>query len=271
MSAYLGENIRADLAILADGGAADAGVALNTSAGINSQAYSLEDVDKVTIICGVGPSTGVAITRATFSVVVGTYAVGGGSAMTALTGATCEVGSNAGVASWAGNGLIEMDIACIATGAITAGDTFALDGVTFTAAAAGTVADKTISTGNIAYVNDLASALATFSTHIEVANVVTGATLTRLTIRAKDYGFAGPQTTGLGVTATTNATTAEVELIPKKYQGIIEFTPNDVLATNSSYTHFAVRLNTTVTTSPMTAIVLRTGGRNATNTKRVKL
>ncbi len=270
MTAYLGENIRADLAIIADGGAADAGVSLNSTLGINSKCYSLADVDRISVLCGVGPSTGVAVVSGTFTVVVGTYDAGGGSALTALTGATLSLGNTA-VNSWSGGGLVEMDIACIATAAVTAGDTFSLDGTTLTAAAAGTVADKTLSTGNVAYMNDLVSALATFTTHIEVANVVTASTLTRCSIRPRDYGFAGSQTSGMGVTATTNATTGEVELIPKKYEGLIEFTANDVLATNSSFTHFAIRLNTTVTTTPMAAMVIRTGGINSTNTKRVQL
>lgn len=271
MNAYLGERIRQDLAILAIGGAADAGVNLNSTAGINSKCYDLADVNKIAILCGIGPSTGVALVSGTFTVVVGTYDEGGGSALTALTGATLSLGNNAGVASWSGRGLVELDVACVATAAITSGDTFSIDGTTFTMQGTGSVADKTLSTGNIAFMNDFVSALATWTTHIEVTNIVTASTLTRCTLRPRDYGFAGPQSSGMGVTATTNATTDELVLIPKKYEGVIEFTPNDVLATNSDYTHFAIRLNTTVTTVPMAAMVIRTGGINSTNTKRVQL
>lgn len=281
MTKYLGDNIRADLAILSMG-AATAGPGQATfncsSAGVYSKCYSLANVDKVMILCGQGNSTGVALNMAQFKVMVGKYDAGGASALASLAsvsirlGATSSVAGGGSTGAWANDGLVELMVHCDATGACDNGDTLAFDGTTFTInTAGGTVADKTLSTGNVAFMNQFVSAIATFCTHLEVAGIVTATTDTRCVLRPKDMGFTGLQTTGMGVTASTNATTGEVELIGQKYQGVIEFTPNDVLATNSSYTHFGIKLNTTVTTAIMTAWVIRTGGMNATNTKSARL
>lgn len=271
MRGYLGENIRQDLAILSLGGATAPGEStLNSTVGVNSKCFSLKDVDKVMVLCGIGPSTGTSSVQATFAVVVGTYAAGGGSALTALANATLSLGGLSSKGIFAN--ITELSVHCDATGALTDADTFAIDGATFTVnTAGGTVSDKTLSTGNVAYMNDFVSAIATWATHVEVGHIVTATTDTRCIIRPKDYGFAGPMTSGMGVTATTNATTAEVELLPLKHEGCIEFTPGDVLATAASYTHFAVRLVTSATTVPMTAMVIRTGGMQATNTKRIQV
>ncbi len=280
MTQYLGDNIRADLAILAMGGAT-AGPGQTTfncsTAGVFSKCFSLVGVDRVMILCGQGNSTGVALVPSQFKVMVGKYDAGGASALSSLAsasirlGATSSAGGGGSTGAWNNDGLVELMVHCDATAAVDVGDTLAFDGTTFTFAGTGTVADKTLSTGNIAFMNQFVSAIATHCTHLEVAGIVTATTDTRCVVRPKDLGFAGGQTTGMGGTASTNATTGEVELIGQKYQGVIEFTPNDVLATNSSYTHFGIKLNTTVTTAIMTAWVIRTGGMNATNTKSARL
>ena len=270
MSAYLGENIRMDLGVLAIGGAVGVASAQST-AGVFSKAYSLADVDRIMIMCGQGEATGVAVNSATFTVVVGTYTAQGGSAMTVLTGATLKLGITS-VSSFDGSGMIEARIHADATAALTPGDVYFIDNSCIVLAAAGSVTDNTISTGNIAFMNDLVSWIATRTTHLELARTVTATTDTQTFIRQKDFGFAGPMGTGLGGRSTvTNATTGEMEWLGLKYQGVIEITPADVLATAASYTHFAVKLNTTVTTAPFTAVVIRTGGRNATQTKRTQL
>ena len=270
MSAYLGENIRMDLGILSIGGAVG-GASAQSTAGVYSKAYSLADVDRVMVLCGMGETTGIAVTSATFSVVVGTYTAQGGSAMTALTGATLLLGITS-VSSQANSGLVEMRVHRDATGALTPGDVYFIDGSCIVMAAAGSVTDNTLSTGNVAFMNDFVSWIATRTTHLELARTVTASTDTQTFVRQKDFGFAGPMGTGLSAISTvTNATTAELEILPLKYQGVIEFTPADVLATAASYTHFAVAINTTVTTQPMSAMVIRTGGRNATQTKRTQL
>jgi len=276
MSKYFGDNVRADLAIISMGGAS-AGAGQSTfnasTAGVYSKCYSLAGVEKVMVLCGQGNSTGVAIVGSQWKIMVGKYDAtgGGGAAMASLASASIRLGATSSLAgggatgAWGDVGMVELMVHCDATAAVDAGDTLAIDGTTFTYAVAGTVADKTLSTGNVAFMNDFKTAIATWSTHLELAGIVTATTDTRCLVRPKDYGFAGPMTTGMGVTASTNATTAEVELIGQKYQGVIEFTPNDVLATNSSYTHFAIKLNTTVTTTLMTAWVIRTGAYPATN------
>lgn len=280
MSAYLGERVRADLAILAMGGATGGAgqTTFNAStAGVYSKCYSLAGVDKVMVLCGQGNATGVALVPSEWKIMVGKYDAGGASALASLASASIKLGSSStaggggSTGAWGNDGLVEVMVHCDATGAADAGDTLAFDGTTFTIAAAGTVADKTLSTGNIAFMNDFKAAIATWCTHLELAGVVTATTDTRAVLRSKDYGFAGPQTTGISVVASTNATTGEIELIGQKYQGVIEFTPADVLATNSSYTHFGIKLNTTVTTTLMTAWVIRTGAYNSTQTKVTRL
>ena len=270
MSEYLGEKLRMDLAILSIGGAVGA-ASYQTSAGVNSKAYSLEDVDRVMILCGEGESTGIAVNSGTFLITVGTYSSGGGSAMSALVGATLKLGITS-VGSFVDSGLVEMRVHCDATGALTAADVFHIDNTSIVIAGTASVTDKKCGTGNVAFMNSFVSWIATWATHLETGRTVTASTDTQTFIRHRDYGFRGPQASGIGVISTPgNATTAEVEWLALKYQGVIEFTPADVLATNTSYTHFAVRLNTTVTTAPFAAMVVRSGGRNATQTKRTQL
>ena len=270
MTDYLGDNIRSDIALINMGGATlnIGGSTLGSTLGAFSKAFSLAGVHKVMVLCGIGPSTGVDTVSATFTVRVGTYTAQGGSAMTALTGATLALGGDASSGDF--SNVSALMVHTDATGAITAADTWSIDGTTYTMAAAGTVSDKTISTGNIAFINDFQAALATGATHIEVFGVVSS-TDARAMIRPKDYGFMGSQSSGMGITATTNATTGELEQIPLLYEGVLEFTPNDVLATNSSYTHFAIEMDSPATTVPMVAVVIRVGAGNASNVKRTVL
>ena len=270
MSDYLGDNIRSDIALINMGGATlnIGGSTLGSTTGAFSKAFSLAGVHKVAVLCAIGPSTGTSAVSATFTVRVGTYTAGGGSAMTALAGATLALGGDSSSGDFSNVSAVMLHTD--ATGAITVTDKWSIDGTTWTMAGTGTVADLTISTGNIAFHNDLKSALTTGATHIEFYGAVSS-TDTRLIIRPKDYGFMGSQSSGMGITATTNATTAELEQIPLLHEGVIEFTPNDVLATNANYTHFAIEMDSSVTTVPMTAVVIRTGAYNASNVKRTKL
>lgn len=238
----------------------------------NSQAFSLQDVSRVTIICGLEAATAVALATAvapcTVSVVVGTYTTAA-SGMTLLTGATLEMGqATLGV-------LTNWDVVGIgAEAAVATGRKLIIDGTTFMIEANATLADKQISaSATPALVEALACVIATFCTHLETFGMATAGDATAesmIFVRRKDYGAGQPQSIDVQVTANASSS-GQVFIQGIQQTGVIEFRPSDVLATNASYTHFAVRFNSAVTSQQFAAIVIRETGYQVKADNRTQL
>lgn len=265
---FLGERHQVDVAMIHNGGSS-----------WNTQCFSLADVGRVTIVCGMHVATmscalSMAINPATFTVVCGTYSTAGGSALAILGGATLELGhATIGV-------LTNIQEFCVAAhGTIATGRTITIDGVDYTGQPNASATDLQWNTsGASAAILSLASRLSSNATHLEIYGVVTAgnATATSLMyIRRKDFGPG--MADGITVSVTANASSDDQLCIaPIRYGGMIEFTPADVLATNTSYTHFAVRFNSAVTLAGATGmnnsvVVIREVGYQATSVHRTQL
>lgn len=239
----LNEQLRADVAIITAGGSS-----------YNSKRYSLKGVDKVQVVCAMGPSTGAAAQATTFTVVVG-HSTDNVSAMSALTGATLALGNDSYLTF---ENLEEIKFAPIGTGA-SAANTFIINGTTWTVTENSCLGDyNLLSSANSALVRTLSCAIATGATLLEVINASYVGTAAALTVCNKDYGFER-QSTGFSVVVSSNATADSCQAIPQKWVGTITFDKSAVSATNSSYTHFGIRANTAGTAVPFTAVVIRTG------------
>jgi hypothetical protein len=233
----------------------------------NSKTYMLKEFDKISILCAFGLNTAVtAIGSATFAVVVGNGT--GGSSFAVLTGATLMLGN---VSETVCTGADSICIFFRSTpAAASSGQNVSIDGFsvhsTANAAANSSNINSTDATGAI---KSLALRIATGATHLETIEVGTSgaATVYGLTIRRRDLGF-GNLASGIGCTVSDN-TTVGFELQHGRSYGVIEFTAADVVSTNSSYTHFAVRYTAAnATATPACAMVIRDGGMSATHDHR---
>lgn len=265
---YLGERQKVDVAMVHNGGSS-----------WNSQAFSLAGVGKVTIICGLHAATlassrAVAVEPATFTVVVGTYTTGGGSAMTALAGATLELGhATIGVLTKC------QEFSVGVHGTIATGRTITIDGNAYTGQPNASATDLQWNTSHTsAAIHSLASRLSSNATNIEVYGKVTNGNATAtaaMYVRRKDFGPGSLD--GITVSVTANASSSDqLYICPQRYSGIIEFEAADVLATNTSYTHFAVRFNNAVTLAGATGmnnsvVIIREVAYQSTNEHRVQL
>lgn len=253
MSGYLSERVQMDIALL------DVGGFSGSTAGLVSKKFDIGGYGKITVLCGAyGMATGAALAGSTFSVLVG-MATEGPSSFTALSGATLVLGSS--VASII-NDCDEVKI--WVHNSITTGRTIVIDGVTWKcdAAAGATLADYQLgATLGSAFAKCIASALAAGMmpnvTYAGTTDVATGSTGYAIVVKPKDRG-AGFVPKGIDVQVTVNATATGFEIRPQKAFGVIEFEAADVLATNSSYTHFSISVASSVTAANyITAIVLR--------------
>jgi hypothetical protein len=238
-------------------------IGVNGVSSFNSKTYNL----KVSVLCAFGLNTAVtAIGSATFSVVVGNGT--GGSSFAVLTGATLMLG-NVLETVCTGADVIHVYFRATAAAA-SSGQNISIDGFsmhsTANAAANSSNINSTDCTGAI---KSLALRLATGATHLETIEFGTSgaATVYGLTIRRRDLGF-GNLASGIGCTVSDN-TTVGFELQHGRSYGIIEFSAADVVSTNSSYTHFAIRFVTSnATATPACAMVIRDGGQSATHDHR---
>lgn len=262
MSHYLGEKFNIKNAVFNSTG----------TAAVYSQTFSLRDVSRVTILCNVNEAISTvlatAIGAANFSVVCGTDCAA--SSMSSLTSGVLTLGQTTlgTLTNWE-----EVLVGADAT--VSTGRTLVIDGTTFTINPNSSVGDKSLlSSACSAFIHSVVSAIATHCTHLETFGMVTagGATAKAYVgIRRKDYGPG--MSAGITISVTANASSSDMHYIQGlKQQGVIEFRPGDILATNASYTHFAVRLNSTVTAGMnLSAQVIRETGFQSTNVNRKKV
>lgn len=238
----------------------------------DSQPFSLKGVSKVAVICGINAARSTvlatAVAGATFSVVVGKSS-DEISAMTLLTGATLELGQKT---------LGQLNnFECVYVGAETTVPVdryIIIDGTTITGKVNSSVGDKNYLTSACsAMIHSLVSNIATHCTHLETFGLVTAGDATvqsGIYIRRKDSGVGMAQ--GFSVSVSANASSSDqVFICPIKQNGVIEFTPQDVLATNSSYTHFGVVYDAVGTLLHGNAYVVREFDYNTTMVNRTTI
>lgn len=242
----------------------------------DSQPFALRDVQRVSVLCQIEVTAGdtakyLAAAPASFTVVVGTAATAV-SAMSALGSAGVGLGVTTA------NELTDWEAVQVVAGAGASARkadsrTLILDGTTFTLTTGATVADKQISaSANSKIVEAIASAIATHCTHLEVYDVTTAAdssSQASICIRRKEYGPGMVKSIDLSAPSASGSTGC-VHVRGIKKSGIIEFRPNDVLATNSSYTHFGVRFKSTGAYNAA-ASVIRVTGYQSTNDNRTEV
>lgn len=247
MAGYLSEKVQADIAILG----APLGGATATQW---SKTFTLKDYSKVTVhVASVPGATGAAAAAATFSILVGHGTEFGASNMAALSNATLVLGNTSALTIEG-----QEQIYVCAHNSVATGVTLVIDGSSFTFQTNGTLSDKHIAASlSSAVIKSLASLIATYCTHLETRVVTTGATNSDMIIFKRDLG-AGHRSQGIDITMNAHVTTTGIDCRPYMSQGIIEFTAGDVLATNSSYTRFAIQVQSAVTVANYySAVILR--------------
>jgi hypothetical protein len=263
MSKFLGEHAKFTKAII--------GAAVSSA---DSEPMALADVQRVTIQCGIlsdlATAKAMAAAAASFTVVVGTNS--DVSSMTALTSANIALGETTAL-EWHEWETVRVVAGAGATAQKAASRTIILDGTTFLIKEDATVADYQLpASDNRAFIQGLASAITKQLTHLEYYSLTTGADSSvegSLRIRRKATGPG--ESHGIDIAcAGASGSTGCVYVEGIKKSGIIEFRPSQVLATNSSYTHFGVRYKSAGTFAIAASVICVTGYA-ATNINRTKL
>lgn len=262
MSKYLGESAKITAAII--------GAAVSSA---DSEPIALKDVSKITVQVGIlsdlATAKALAAAPASFTVVCGT-AGQGVSSFTALTGAGIGLGE-ATALEWHEWDTVRVVAGAGASARKADGRTIVIDGTTFTLREAATIADKQIgSSANSVIIEDLASAIAVHCTHLETYAVTTAAdSSSEASLRIRRKASGPGEAHGIDIAcAGASGSTGCVYVEGIKKTGVIEFNPSQVLATNSSYTHFGVRYKSTGTFA-VESVVICVTGYQSTNINRV--
>lgn len=267
-SAFLSESVKIDLACVNQVGlptTAAASTALYGSSAIYSPSFSLKNYDRVSILIQAGPlpCTGGDVQA---KVYVGDSTTDPTS-MSSLVGAAIALCT----ASTAGTftKIKSFDICFGGTWSSASTFSIAIDGVTFDGA---TAADATAflycASDDTAIPESLATLIPHICTYLKVEKLASNTTDYRLRVTPKlegDRVITVASSAKALCPASTDADTWGVRV--NAVEGMIEFTANDVVATNSSYTNFAIKLfSSNSSTIPMSAHVIRYPGRYANGT-----
>jgi len=242
---------------------------LSQSIGVN-----LQDINRVSILCGLEqnvatPTSAIKLAHATVAAAATvTVKVGPSTdpASAVLTGATLVLGqATLGQLT----GWDAVIFGCGSVAGLTTGRSIVIDGTTFTLQKNGSVADYHLAASNCtAFIASLDSALSRFLPHLETFDAATaGAEGFKVGVKRK---YEGP---AFDVSVTVNtSSTNQICITGYKQAGVIEFTAADVVATNSSYTHFSVQIDSSVTADKyVSAIAVLETGQNVVTKQRVKI
>jgi len=213
------------------------------STGVRSHPYQLAGCKRIAVLCAATmTATGSSEVGSSFKIMAG-VATEGAASFTSVAGLNVVVG-NASATKIDGVQAVKI----VAHNSYASGKILILDGVTYTFHANCTASDKSISCSDSSgVVHGIATVLKLFATYLETSIVTSGATNSALIIRAK-RGGAGDVRPGFNIQVTANATGANtLSVTPEEDIGVIQFKPEDILATNSSYTQFCVRVQSSVT------------------------
>lgn len=207
-----------------------------TSSSLCTPSYSMKGYDQAAIITAyAGAATAAASVGATgIGIAVQVY---GGvasnanttAAMSAIASATGMICSTATAGETRGNEIRVMTI-----GTIASGISFVLDGVTYVSDAAAAATAQLFAKGTGAEVSgSLATVIGANSTKYDCTTSGVLLTIRRKTSIDDDSTYITAKVTAI--------TTADMILVtPTKFQNVIEFDAADLVATNSSFTHFMV-------------------------------
>lgn len=261
-SAFLGESVKIDLACQNQVGlptTAAASTALYGSSAVWSPSFSMKNFDRVCVLIQAGPLP------CTGGDVQGKIYVGDSTtdptSMSSLSSASIALCT----ASTAGtfNKIKSFDICFGGTWSSASTFSIVIDGVTFDGA---TAADATAflycASDDTSIPESLATLIPAVCTYLKVDKLASNTTDYRLRVTPKLEGsrvISVASTAKALCPASTDADTWGVRV--NAVEGMIEFTANDIVATNSSYTNFAVKLfSSNSSTIPMSAVVIRYGG-----------
>lgn len=252
-----------------------------TTSEVRSKGISLAGVQKVTVMCGYDlalnvldslahPESSLAHT-ATFAVYVGD-ATQGSASFSALASATAVLGM-ATVGQL--NGYESVQVQVIGTAATGVSLTLEHGGIskTFKIEKNASIADLQIGASNTTvFGNCLASAIKLYFPGLEV---VEGTTVGSGDTVAWS-GIIKPKVQGLGpinaaVTAQAVSTADVININAHRQVKFIEFTPAEVLATNSSYTQFCVGIDSSCTVSDKFAVAILETNYEAPIGTRIKI
>jgi hypothetical protein len=232
-----------------------------------TKAYNMQGYNRISILCAMaGSATGAGAYSSTWKLVAG-VATEHPSSFTSIANSSLILGNTSNLTFESVNCIHLYAHNSVATGAI-----FIVDGVTFTFQTGATVADKQIGASNSSAVTKgIATALGLFCPWLETCLGTTGTTGTDIFIRPKSLG-AGTERSGVSITVAVNATTTGIETRVIRDYGLIEFTPSDIINVSSSYTHFAVRMQSTATVASQAGcFLIREGGHSSTYGKRTHM
>lgn len=253
----------------------------STTTEVKSQAVPLRGIKKVTVVCGHELALNVLDSAAhaesslahaaTFAVYVGD-ATQGASSFSALSSATVVVGMTT-----VGQVRNAQQIQIQVVGSWTTGNELTISygptTHTFTMQTNASAADKQISASNAtAFAAAFTSQINNYFPQLEVVEGTTvGSGDTNAWTGILKEKIPGSATLSAAVTAQTVSTSAIGNVNVHKMVGLIEFTPEQVFATNASYTQFCVGIDCSVTVTKQSAFAIlernRGGNVNPIRTK----
>jgi hypothetical protein len=191
------------------------------------------------------------------------------SSFTSLSCARMHIGMSAATAFY---GVDELSL-YYHTGSAAATNRITIDGTTFSVQTDASVTDMQINASDATgFACNFASAISLYATYLEVQGFTTTATAANFTVRLKDNGV-NSQRKGFDFLVNANeAATLQLEVRQKRRQGVIEFTQSDLSGTNTTYTDFAVRLNSTSTLAEAKVVcIVRECEYSATNSTVIEV
>ncbi len=266
-SAYLGESIKIDLGcknfLQQEATLVDSTV-LGGSSIIYSNSFSMKDYDRVSVLISAGPLP------TTGSPVIGKILVGDSTtdptSMSSLVGAVVNLATASTGATFVAIKAFDL----VFGGAWSSAATYSItiDGKVFDGATAAVSSSLLYnSSDGTSIPESLATLIPVHCTYLKVDKLASASTYYRLRISPK---LEGDRVITVSATAkdlcpgAANANLWGIQCVA--VNGMIEFNANDIVATNSSYTNFAVKMTANSSVIPMEAVILRYPARAANGT-----
>jgi hypothetical protein len=226
------------------------------SSAYTSGRFSMKGYDKAVVFvqCGtLGQSS--AVNNCDISIMAGA-ATDGVSSFVALTGATASIQPTT-----SGQLRNVQGFKIFFHGTITTGQSFTIDDKEFV------LSSTNESTGGKYYFQSSVSSVATLKlstlipavcTYLECTNVDSASTGADYVACRLKRGSPAERTGCTVLTSAINASSDGYGVVAKGLTGAVEFTASDLVSTNSSYTDFAVKVATTISTAlPFSVTVIR--------------
>lgn len=232
----------------------DVGIASNsTSSSLYSQSFSMAGYHRAAAIISVGamPATGDSIELA----FLGGDSTTVPTSMSSIAGATISIGTS----STKGTVLHAQSVQINVLGsAIASALSIVVGTSTFISDSTASSTGKAFLSGAASVVcESLTTMIQTYYPNYNTTYSGTGSTACAVTVELRNMGI---DTTGLYIATTAQATAGGLGVLSLKSGGVVSITAAKLIATASSFTNFAIRVNTTgASTIPVSVAVLREG------------